>query len=263
MGWEGNHQGVVACLGGNFLVQNGIFKSYGFGIYTGSATTWTDADGYLPALITSFVHGPAKVTITEFADKVALAGHPTVLLYARVHVANPTDQSVTAAPDPSAALVPLHTATECGPPARSGQSRLRDRRRQVRPIIPLAHVGRDGAGRQLRWALCTHEEFLELPVGADCEHLDSEPRPANAYRAGFIDTQIARSGNELHTGVNGYQSQFSHDVIGILTNLFTQGDDQDAHALLTQAGSVVGTAKTPTQYVDGLWEYPIPWAVYS
>ena len=53
----------------------------------------------------------------------------------------------------------------------------------------------------------------------------SVPDPAlvDAYKSGFITTQITRSGDDLDTGVNGYESEFSHDVIGILTNLFTQG----------------------------------------
>ena len=62
----------------------------------------------------------------------------------------------------------------------------------------------------------------------------------NAYKSGFITTQITRSGNDLDTGVNGYESEFSHDVVGILTNLFTQGYFTDAHALLTEARNVVG-----------------------
>ena len=90
---------------------------------------------------------------------------------------------------------------------------------------------------------------LELP----------DPQMVDAYDSGFVETQIARSGNHLDTGVNGYESEFSHDVVGILTNLFTQGDFSDAHALLTDARDVVGD---PTQYVDGLWTYPLPWAVY-
>jgi hypothetical protein len=59
--------------------------------------------------------------------------------------------------------------------------------------------------------------------------------------------------------VNGYESEFSHDVVGILTNLFTQGEFTDAHALLIEARNVVGTQ---AQYVDGLWTYAVPWAVY-
>ena len=81
----------------------------------------------------------------------------------------------------------------------------------------------------------------------------------DAYESGFISTQIARSGNDLNSGVNGYNSEYSHDVIGILTNLFTQGSFTDAHALLTEASNVVGSQG---QYVDGLWTLSIPWAVY-
>ena len=86
-----------------------------------------------------------------------------------------------------------------------------------------------------------------------------EPSLVDAYKSGFITTQITRSGNDLDTGVNGYESEFSHDVVGILTNLFTQGSYDDAHALLTEARNVVGA---PGQYVDGLWTYSVPWAVY-
>ena len=81
----------------------------------------------------------------------------------------------------------------------------------------------------------------------------------NAYRSGFIYTQIARSGDQLNTGVNGYESEFSHDVVGILTTLFTQGYFTDARDLLLELSNVVGSQG---QYVDGVWTYPVPWAVY-
>ena len=48
-------------------------------------------------------------------------------------------------------------------------------------------------------------------------------------------------------------------MVGILTNLFTQGSFTDAHALLTEARNVVGAQG---QYVDGLWTLSVPWAVY-
>lgn len=81
----------------------------------------------------------------------------------------------------------------------------------------------------------------------------------DAYRSGFIYTQIARSGDHLNTGVNGYESEYSHDVIGILTNLFTQGYFSDAHALLLEAGNAIGPQD---QYPDGGWTYALPWAIY-
>ena len=83
IGWEGNQQGVVTCLGGVFYIQDVLYKTsvsvrqnYGFGIYDGGPTTWTDADGYLPAQITSFSQRPCPDPITEFCDKVVLVATP-------------------------------------------------------------------------------------------------------------------------------------------------------------------------------------------
>jgi hypothetical protein len=72
----------------------------------------------------------------------------------------------------------------------------------------------------------------------------------DAYKSGFIYTQIIRAGDELKTGVNGYDQEFSHDVIGILANLFTQGYTADAHGLLLRARHVSGNQP---QYLDGVW----------
>ena len=74
IGWEGNQQGVVTCLGGVFSsLRTAFYQNYGFGIYDGAPTTWTDADGYLPAQITSFSRNGARVSITEFADRVVVS----------------------------------------------------------------------------------------------------------------------------------------------------------------------------------------------
>ena len=76
IGWESNDQGVVTCLGGTFFVQDGINKNFGFGIYDGDRMTWADADGYLPAQITSFDSSGAEIAITEFADKLVIDSRP-------------------------------------------------------------------------------------------------------------------------------------------------------------------------------------------
>ena len=62
----------------------------------------------------------------------------------------------------------------------------------------------------------------------------------DAYETGFIYTQIIRSGDELKTGANGYDKEFSHDVIGILAKLFTQGYTAKAHGPLLRARYVIG-----------------------
>ena len=87
-----------------------------------------------------------------------------------------------------------------------------------------------------------------------------DPSLVDAYRSGFIYTQIARSGDALNTGVNGYESEYDHDVIGILVNLFTQGYFTDAHALLLEERNVAGSQAG--EYPDGVWTYAWPWAVY-
>src|ERR1017187_7214172 len=76
---------VVACLSGSFVVKN-TGQLYGYGIYNGGATAWVNADGYLPALTTSFHSGDAAVSITNFGDKVTIGGNPFVVIYSRVTV---------------------------------------------------------------------------------------------------------------------------------------------------------------------------------
>ena len=120
IGWLGNGQGATACLGGSFYAPNGINTTYRFGIPGSSTTTWTNADGYLPALVTSFASGGAQVSITNFGDRVVLGGHPYVLIYSRVAVHNPTSQSVTVNPQPTQGLVPLNTASSQVAPGADG-----------------------------------------------------------------------------------------------------------------------------------------------
>ncbi len=263
IGWEGNHQGVVTCLGGAFVVQDGSTnlsnQNYGFGIYTGARTSWVDADGYLPAQITTFRRSGAVVSITEFADRLVLGGNAFVAVYCRVKVTNPTNRVVRLDPKPSPGLTPISVAPD-----------------KVGPHASVAHdyvVASDRFGNAYPWpstrALATAggfdahfahmKSFWNEQLGEIAGIRVPDPSLDDAYRSGFIYTQIARSGDKLDTGVNGYESEFSHDVVGILTNLFTQGYFIDAHALLIEARNAIGSQG---QYVDGVWTYSVPWAMY-
>jgi hypothetical protein len=259
IGWLGNQQGVVTCLGGTFVVQDGIYRDYGFGIYNGSRTTWSDVDGYLPAQVTTFRRPGVVVAITEFADQVSIAGDAYVAVYCRVAVRNVTDHPVVADPEASAGLVPLNAAPD-----------------PVEPRSTVDHdyvVAADRFGNAYPWPttaelaaaggfdahLAHMEQFWNTQLAAITQISVPDRSLVDAYRSGFITTQIARSGDELHTGVNGYESEYSHDVIGILTNLFTQGYFTDAPQLLLEARDVMGSAG---QYDDGLWLYSLPWAIY-
>ena len=263
IGWLGDHNSVITCLGGTFVVQNGpdgYFNNYGFGIYDGQRTTWADGGGYLPEQVTTFdTNKSAKVAITEFADKVALGGNPFVAVYARVRVDNPTNNTLTVDPGASPALIPLDNAPNTVPAHHAVAHDyvvVSDRfgASYPWPTAPALAVAGGFAQHEAHMRAFWNTQLAQIAqVNVPNKTLD------DAYRSGFITTELTRSGDALDTGVNGYESEFSHDVVGILTNLFTQGEFGDAHALLTEARNAVGSQ---AQYVDGLWTYAVPWAVY-
>ena len=259
IGWEGNFEGVVTCLGGSFYVQDDIYRDFGFGIYDGGPTTWVDADGYLPAQITTFRRFGATVTITEFADELMIDDNAYVAVYCRVAVDNTTDQVIDANPEPSAALVHLDFSPDR---VRPGTTAVHDY------VLAVDRFDNDypwPTAQALKAAGTFDQHFTHMAAFWNGQLAQiagiSVPDTSldDAYRSGFISVQIARSGNDLDTGVNNYSSEFSHDVIGILANLFTQGDFADAHALLLEARNVMGQEG---QYDDGIWSYAWPWAIY-
>ena len=259
MGWEGNHEGVVTCLGGTFYVQDGLNRNFGFGIYDGSPTTWALAGGYLPAQVTTFTHAGATVAITEFADQVTIGGDAFVVVYSRVQVHNGTGHVVDADPQASAGLVPLDDVADAVQPhglVDHDYAVAADRFGQHYPWPSASALAAAGGFA----AHFTHmRSFWDQQLAGIAEVQVPDRALDDAYRSGFIYTQIARSGDHLNTGVNGYASEFSHDVVGILAGLFTQGYFTDAHSLLLEARNVVGAQG---EYLDGVWTYAWPWAIY-
>jgi hypothetical protein len=259
IGWLGNAQGATACLGGSFYVPNGINTEYGFGVYNYTRTTWTNSGGYLPALVTGFTDDGAKISITNFGDEVTIGGHRYVAIYSRVAVHNPTGRAVTIDPQPTPGLVPLNSASD-----------------QVAPGATENHdyvVAEDRFGGTYAWPTASQlaaaggydahfagmKAFWNAQLAQIAQLTLPDQQLADAWKAGFIYTQIDRSGNALDTGTNGYHQEYEHDVVGILANLFNEGYFTGAHALLDEADRVVGTN---TQYSDGTWVYPWLWAVY-
>ena len=243
IGWLGDHNSVITCLGGTFVVQDGpggLFQNDGFGVYDGQRATWADADGYLPAQVTTFEDRGATVAITEFADEIVLGDHPYVAVYSRVRVANPSGHAVDVNPQASPALLALGGAPDTVPAHGSVNHDyvvLADRF-GADVAWPSAQALAAAGGFDAHFAHM--RRFWNAQLASIAQVTVPDTALVNAYKSGFISTQIARSGNDLDTGVNGYESEFSHDVIGILTNLFTQGSFTDAHALLTEARNVDG-----------------------
>ncbi len=144
IGWLGDHNSVITCLGGTFVIQDGpdgLFQDDGFGIYAGQRTTWTDADGYLPAQTTAFtIAGGATVSITEFADRVVLGGQPFVAVYSRVRVVEP------------------HGPHDHGRPRRLRRSRTARQRTRRRPSPPRRRSRLRRRVRPFRQRCCVAEQ---------------------------------------------------------------------------------------------------------
>jgi hypothetical protein len=263
IGWAGNDQAVVACLSGSFVVKN-TGQLYGYGIYNGSTTTWTNDEGYLPALTTGFQSGSAAVRITNFGDKVTIGGNPFVVVYSRVTVINPTSRPITADPQPTSNLVQLRGAPNVVPPHSSVHHDYAVFSDKFAGSYP--YPGNDrliGAGSyDKHYAHMRSYWNAQLGGLAQIRRLP-DPRLIDAYRTGFIYTQISRAGTHLKTGVNGYDKEYSHDVIGILANMLTQGFTSDgttsAVDLLMRLRDVVGAQ---AQYDDGIWKYAWIWSIY-
>ena len=263
IGWAGNDQAVVACLGGSFVVKN-TGQLYGYGVYDGSRTSWVNAEGYLPALVTSFHRGGADISITNFGDRISIGGKAFVAVYSRVQVTNRTSKKITLDPQPTSNLVPLNHAPLSVAPHRSvnhDYAVLSDKFGAGYPYASNAQLANAGSYNQ-------HYQHMrsfwngQLAGLAQLRQLPDRTL-IDAYRTGFIYTQITRAAADLKTGVNGYDKEYSHDVIGILANMLTQGYRTDGSTtaldLLLRSRDVVGTQ---AQYDDGIWKYSWPWAIY-
>src|SRR5579863_4151772 len=136
IGWEGNYYAPFAYLSGSFFARgvNGTFTQgassfcgtmFSFGIYGSSgahapgSVQWTMADGYLPALTTSFNSGSIAVSITNFADSVSIGGSSLVVVYSRVSITNNGVSTATVSPEPSQGLVALTTVSNDVPAAQT------------------------------------------------------------------------------------------------------------------------------------------------
>ncbi len=260
IGWPGNEQAVVACLSGSFVVKN-TQRTYGYGLWNGNKSTWTNAEGHLPALVTRFRSGGAEVSITNFGDIVRNGGRTVVAVYSRVRVTNRTRHTITVDPRPTAGLTALNHAS--------------NRVRAHRSVVHDYAVYSDSFGSSTAYpstkALGTyaqHYRHMRRYWNGQLHQLARitalpDHRLIDAYETGYEYTQITRGGDELKTGVNGYNKEYSHDVIGILATLLTQGftadDTTTAKALLLRLRDVVGTQ---AQYDDGIWKYAWVWALY-
>src|SRR5215472_19044132 len=101
IGWEGNIYAPFEYLSGSYFARGvpqqftqrrttycGAMYSFGvyyYGLAAGQrpapgSVQWTMADGYLPAMTTSFTRNDVAISITDFASKQTIAGSPAELV---------------------------------------------------------------------------------------------------------------------------------------------------------------------------------------
>jgi hypothetical protein len=255
IGWDGDKDAAIAHRDGSFDIRAGKNITVGFGIYDNPASLqWTNAGGYYPALVTQFERDNTTVTITNFGDKVTLGPNAFVAVYSRVSVFNHDSVAHVEDPAPSAQLLALNSAsTTVGP----GQTVNHDY------VIAVDRFGAsyawpaDGAlvaagGYDAHYQDMT--TYWDTKLSGIAQVQVPEAQLSNAFKAGYIYTNIVKDGNNLDVGENGYDQLFDHDLIGIMTTLFDEGD-------LSNARSYLPTLFTG-QYPDAIYKFDWPWAVY-
>jgi hypothetical protein len=306
IGWEGNIYAPFAYLSGAYFArgvpdhftQGGqaycgamySFGIYNYGLAAGQAPAagtvqWKMADGYLPAMVTSFTRNDVHVSITDFASRQTISASPAELVYTRVSVTNNGSSAVTApAGQSGTGLVALNNGSDTVQP---GQTVHHDFAAAVDSFsvggtLPTVAALTPGAGQAgaLPYATAYHQMSsfwnkrlsviprLSLPnVSLPDTNGLAKPGSAmeDAYKAAYVYTRIVQVGKSPFSGANNYDYLLNHDVPGILENRFAQGDFTDAQNLLL-TGRI---SEQPTfnevganWYWDGLWKTPVAWADY-
>lgn len=301
IGWEGNYYAPFAYLSGSYFArgvpdtyqQEGqsycgamyAFGVYDYGLAAGQAPApgsvqWTMADGYLPALTTSFVRNSVKVSITDFADKQIIAGNPVELVYTRVSVTNQGTAAVTVPSGQSGpGLVELDSNPDAVAPGATVQHDF------------VAAVDTFGSGQALPGTATLTSDALSYDrafgnmAGYWNQRLSAIPTLSlpnitlpdtagladpgqaidNAYKAAFVYTRIVQVASAPFSGANNYDWLLNHDLPGMLANRFALGDYTDAQNLLL-VGRISEDPSFNEEganwYWDGVWRTPVAWAQY-
>jgi NPCBM-associated, NEW3 domain of alpha-galactosidase len=302
IGWTGNYYAPFEYLSGSYFArgvpstytqgstsycgQMYSFGAYTYGLASGTAPAagsvhWSMADGYLPAMITSFTRDDVAITITDFADQQTIGGSPVEIVYTRISVTNHGPATVSVPPGASGSgLVQLDTASDDVTP---GQTVNHD---FVAPVdtfgsgqaLPTLTAGSASNVDTYAKAYAHMAQYWQRQVAvaptlslpnvslANTNNL-ADPGTAidNAYKAAYVYTRIVQTAESEFSGANNYDWLLNHDVPGILDNRFELGDFSGAQNLLLTAR--ISEASNFNEhganwYWDGPWRTPLAWAQY-
>ena len=308
IGWEGNYYAPFEYLSGSYFArgvpvtyqpggkgQSYCGAMYSFGAYTyglaagtapaAGSVQWSESDGYLPAMTTSFTRNDVAISITDFANEQSIGGTPTELVYTRVKVTNKGAAAVDVPSGQSGPnLVALNSAPDTVPPGKTAEHDFVAAVDTFSTTTPLPTVAAltpatGNAGALTYDAAFAHmasywnqrlaaTPTLSLPnVSLANTNNLKDPGTAidNAYKAAFIYTRIVQVGDAPFSGANNYAYLLNHDLPGILANRFEEGDFTGAQSLLLNGR--ISEASNFNElganwYWDGPWRTPVAWAAY-
>jgi hypothetical protein len=308
IGWEGNYYAPFAYLSGSYFARGvpqtyqpgGAGQSYcgamySFGVYTyglaagqapaAGSVQWTEADGYLPAMTTSFARDGVAISITDFANEQSVNGIPTELVYTRVQV---TNKGTAAADVPSGQsgpdLVSLNDEPDTVQPGQTVRHDFVAAVDDFSTTTPLpgataltsapgnpGALPYDAAYQHManywnqRLSVTPTLSLPNVPLANTNNLKDPGTAIDNAYKAAFVYTRIVQVGEAPFSGANNYAYLLNHDLPGILANRFAEGDFTDAQSLLLN-GRISEASNFDelgaNWYWDGPWRTPVAWAAY-
>ena len=308
IGWEGNYYAPFEFLSGSYFArgvpdtyqpggegQAYCGAMYSFGVYTyglaaghappAGSVKWTEADGYLPAMTTSFTRNNVAISITDFANEQSIGGSPVELVYTRVKVTNEGAVAVTVPSGQSGPnLVALNSASDTVQPGQTVQHDFVAAVDTFSTTTPLPSVAAltpaegnpgalpyDAAYQHManywnqRLSVTPNLSLPDVSLANTNNLKDPGTAIDNAYRAAFIYTRIVQVGEAPFSGANNYAYLLNHDLPGILANRFEEGDFTDAQSLLLNGR--ISEASNFNElganwYWDGPWRTPVAWAAY-
>lgn len=261
-GWEGDKDAPIAYIDGSYRLRDHGNTMITFGVPDiPGKIGWRNAEGYLPAFISTYAKAGLEYTIQSFSDDATIGGDRFEVAYSRMTVKNTTTGGL-ALPRVSSALIPLNDGAKAST-VGAGETIVRD-----------YAVGADRFGGSYSWpadgqiaALGSYDSHYDhmrtywndrLSKVVDITALP-DGKLIDAYKAGYIYTMIIRDDvdgqKQLHVGENGYDEMFDHDTIGIVSTLFKLGD-------FSYAKDYLSTLPAQLQYQDAKWKYSVPYALY-
>lgn len=249
-GCEGDKDAPIAYIDGSFRLRDRGNRFITFGIKNiTSKIKWYNAEGWLPCFISEFFKDGNIYKIENFADRLTVNGRTFEAVYSRLSIKNNSNFPLDF-PKVSPFLIPLCELPSTVPAGESVTADFvtgADRFGGKYPYPSRAELAAAGGFDEHYSAM---KEYWTQRLAPLCEIVTlPDERLVNAYKAGYVYTMIAKDGDELHVGENGYDRVFDHDVIGILVSLMTAGDFKN----IREYSEYI--LKNP-QYPDARWKYP-------